>query len=108
MVETDEKQQLRWVADWRASGLTADEFAGRHGLSVHTLRYWAYRKKKGRPEVSSLAVVRVEREAAPAMALGRAPLVVEVGDARVIVPAGADGATLRMVFNALRSTGSAA
>jgi transposase-like protein len=31
------------VADWRASGLTADEFASRHGLVAGTLRWWSRR-----------------------------------------------------------------
>lgn len=102
MVVKDERERLQWVADWRASGLTADEFAARRGLSPHTLRYWAYRQKKPEPVVRSLELVRVERGVVPASTQGGSSIVVELAEAKVIVPPGTDAATLRVVLDALR------
>jgi hypothetical protein len=93
------------VADWRASGLTADEFAARRGLSVNALRYWAYGRRKASPPVRSLEVVRVERACnsmTPAPPSG-VTIMIELGGARVSVPAGSDAATLRVVLDALRA-----
>ena len=36
----------RLARQWRAGGLSAREFAERHGLSVWTLRYWSQRLTK--------------------------------------------------------------
>lgn len=102
MVAKDEGERLQCVADWRASGLTADEFAARRGLSPNTLRYWAYRPKKPEPVVRSLELVRVERGAAPASVQGSSAIVVELAEAKVIVSPGVDAATLRVVLDALR------
>ena len=102
MVAKDEGERLQWVADWRASGLTADEFAARRGLSPNTLRYWAYRRKKPEPVVPSLEMVRVERGAVAASTQGRCSIVVELAEARIIVPPGTDPTTLRVVLDALR------
>ena len=102
MVATDERERLQWVADWRASGLTADEFAARRGLSPKTLRYWAYRRKKPEPVVRSLEMVRVERGVVAASTQGGSSIVVELAEARVTVPPGTDAATLRVVLDALR------
>ncbi|OQB77705.1 MAG: hypothetical protein BWX87_02750 [Bacteroidetes bacterium ADurb.Bin123] len=33
------------VAKWQSSGLTQIEFAQSNNLSVHTLRYWLYKKR---------------------------------------------------------------
>lgn len=43
MIESKAALWRERVADWKASGLTADEFASRHGLVAGTLRWWARR-----------------------------------------------------------------
>lgn len=102
MVPSDERERLQAVAEWRASGLTADEFAARRGIPPNTLRYWAYRQKKPEPVVRSVELVRVERGAVPTSVQGGGSIVVELAEARVIVPPGTDAATLRVVLDALR------
>src|SRR5687768_16052060 len=105
MVAKDEGERLQWVA-WRASGLTADELAARRGQSPNRRRYSAYRRKKPEPVVRSLERVRVERRAAPASVQGGGTsTVIELAEAKVIVPPGVDAATLRVV---LRRTASPA
>lgn len=84
------------VDAWRASGLTAAAFAGRGGFSERTLRYWAWRLGR-----DARAFVRVVRETPAAGAA--ASIVVELGDARVLVSAGFDRATLRDVVAVLRA-----
>jgi hypothetical protein len=83
------------VDAWRASGLTAAVFAERGGFSEKTLRYWAWRLGR-----EARAFVRVVRETPTATA---APIVVELGDVRVLVPPGFDRAALRNVLAALRA-----
>jgi hypothetical protein len=44
-----ESKVAQWrgrVTDWRASGMTADEFARQHGLVASTLRWWALRLER--------------------------------------------------------------
>jgi len=45
------------VSRWRASGLTAREFASRNGINVTTLRYWSSRlgRASDDPSTSSLS-----------------------------------------------------
>jgi len=98
--------QARWaerVAGWRASGQTAREYAETQGgFTAGGLRHWAYRLKKSGVESAprSMQLVRVERPT-PAPASSPATLMVELGAARIHVPAGFDPATLRAVLDAL-------
>lgn len=70
------------VAEWRASGETADVFAKRHGFAANSLRWWS--SKIGR-EAAPAPVVRVAHlvrsTAEPRHAVGA--IVVEALDARV-------------------------
>lgn len=106
MARRSAEQRSRWVAEWRASGLTAGEFAGRHGLSANTLRYWAYRlKQKPTRAIPSLSLVRVERASERTLPPSPASLItIEIGEARVLVPAGSDAVTVRAVLDAVRSS----
>jgi hypothetical protein len=44
-------EREQWVKRYRASGQTAREFAGQHGLRLSQLRYWVYQAPK--PPVSA-------------------------------------------------------
>lgn len=97
------------VAEWRASGLTAAEFAVGRGFAGATLKWWsselgaeaqrtdASPRSRG-PVVRLAQVVRV-----PPARAASAPtaIVVELGGARVLVPTGADAATLTTVLAAV-------
>lgn len=91
------------VASWRASGLTADEFAAQQGVVAGTLKWWASRLKREEPTQSAPVVrmARVIRTSAPPVARGT--VIVDVLDARarVTVEAGIERATLDAVFGAL-------
>ena len=84
------------VEAWRASGLKAAEFASRGGFAERTLRWWAWRLER-----ESRAFVRVVRTDSPRAVEG-GPLVIEIGDARVVVSTRFDRALLRDVLAALR------
>jgi hypothetical protein len=92
---------------WRASGKSANEFCADHGYSAKNLVWWSshFRRKSSpaakRQRVMLARVVRKPREVRPASA---AAVVVQIGDARVEVPAGADRAVLMLVFEALTAT----
>ena len=100
------------VAEWRASGLTAKEFCARHDLRLSALRNWTYRlraaDKASEPSAVRLVPVTVKPPNAPA-STSQTPqieptkpaLTVELGAARIVVPAGVDRATLKMVLDAL-------
>ena len=97
------------VAEWRASGLTAKEFCAKHDLRVSGLRNWTYRLRTAEKALEPSAVRLVPVTVKPPDAPASAPLVepakpvltVELGAARIVVPAGVDRATLKMVLDAL-------
>jgi transposase len=100
------------VAEWRASGLTAKEFCAKHDLRLSALRNWTYRlraaEKVSEPGAMRLIPVTVKPSNAPAstpqtpqMEPTQPALTVELGAARIVVPAGVDRATLKMVLDAL-------
>jgi hypothetical protein len=116
MTETEQKWQDR-VRGWRESGQSAEVFAQTHGFSAGGLRHWAYKLKvRGiatgagttaksdavapakRKAAHRVRVARVERVQAPA---SMTALTVEIGAARVRVPAGIDAALLRTTIGAL-------
>lgn len=89
-------QRAALVHQWRASGLSASAFARRHGFAPQNLPRWAARLDSSSPAPAPAALTFVRLETAP-----RAPLVVEVGAARVRVEPGFDPALLREVVVAL-------
>ena len=102
------KKWLERVRAWRASGMTAPEFASGEGYAPSTLRYWASQLRHepaAPPPASALRRVRLARvevaQASPAT-----PVVVHVAGARIEVQAGFDRALLRDVVDALRSGGA--
>jgi len=93
------------VAAWRASGASADAYAAGRGFAGATLRWWSSRLgREGTRAVhderptTEVRMARVVRAAAPPTAMG---IVVELRGARVLVPVGADRATLEVVLAAL-------
>ncbi len=107
MADADEWSKR--VAEWRASGLTAKEFCAKHDLRVSALRNWSYRlraaEKASEASAVRLVPVAVKPPDAPAttpqVEPGKPALIVELGAARIVVPAGVDRATLKMVLDAL-------
>ena len=92
---------------WRASGKSASAFCEDREYSAKSLQWWSSQLKRRRsleassePRVKLARVVRAERATTSS---GRS-IVVTVGEARVEVPAGADRATLELLFGALRQT----
>ncbi len=96
------------VREWRASGMTAPEFAAGRGFAPSTLRYWASLRRHElatTPPPRALRRVRMARvEVAPS--ISASPLVVEVAGARIEIQAGFDRALLRDVVAALGSGGT--
>ena len=97
------------VAEWRASGLTAKEFCAKHDLRLSALRNWTYRLRAAERALETSAVRLVPITVKPSDASPSTPrtepakpaLTIELGAARIVVPAGVDRATLKMVLDAL-------
>jgi transposase len=102
---TEAKWQSR-VAEWRASGDTAEAFALGKGYEASTLRFWSSQlRRKGvgvvagaEPTVTMARVVRARSSA------GVAGVTVMVGRASVVVTRGFDAELLREVIAALGGT----
>ena len=106
---------MKWrerVGAWRASGETAEVFAGKAGFEPTTLRYWASRLKLRKtslpptpkaPKTVTMARVRRRRRSAETSQPRdeAAELVVTIGDARIVVGRHFDSALLRDVVAAL-------
>lgn len=92
------------VTAWQASGLPQAAFARRRGVSAQRLSYWRLRlgpdRKRG-GAVSDAGFVEIP-PAAPAAAIGRSLVIVELGGGvRVHVGSGFDPLLLRAVVVAL-------
>jgi hypothetical protein len=97
------------IAEWRSSGLTAQEFSESRGYSAAGLYAWSSRLGRA-AEAASKTPVRIARvvqlraaELPPAagIATSEVPVVVEIGDARVVVGAGVQRSTLELVLDVL-------
>ena len=92
------------VAAWRASGKSATAFCEKHEYSAKSLQWWSSQlKRRGQLVASSESQVKLARVVRGGREKTSASqsIVVSVGEARVEVPAGADRATLELVFGAL-------
>jgi hypothetical protein len=98
---TEEKWRTR-VAEWRESGMTAEEFASGRGFEASTLRFWSSRLRHVEETSSAseptVAMARVVRASPVARDAG---IEVVVGGARVVLTAGFDAELLREVVAAL-------
>lgn len=124
LVMANETTAARWaarVAGWRASGLTAREYCEGREFNAGGLHHWASVLKRRAPTSTTVTAIaehpmqwvalraqRAERAPAPPTSSGAlagpstsAPLTVELGAARVAIPSGFDGATLRVVLETL-------
>jgi hypothetical protein len=103
------------IAEWRASGLTAEEFCEARDFGVAGLYAWSSRLRRSgqRRTGTAVRIARVETKraaevhaevglaAATSVTTGGTPLVVELGDARVIIGAGVQRALLELVLDVL-------
>lgn len=104
------------VAAWKRSGQTASEFCAKRDFKPATLTWWSSRLKttvlgpppKSKPATPSVRIARVVPAHVLETRATSAPIVVEAGGARVLVPTGADGPTLATVLTVLRSLDGAA
>jgi hypothetical protein len=88
------------VARWKSSGVTAEEFGRREGLSAGTLRWWSYALKRDtRAEHGSSAMEPIEIAVLPTMRGGL--LEVVAGGAVVRFESGADVAYVASLVRAL-------
>jgi hypothetical protein len=104
-------KHIDWAAEvsaWRASGLTARRFCDGRGYSATRLYWWSSQLKRSGPESSSpgtrsvrVARVVLERSRPAAEA---APIVIQVGGARVEVSGDIDRAALSVVLQTLAQT----
>lgn len=113
----DAKMWEERLKDWRASGLSAEEYCRGKGFSAGTLYRWSSRVRApgGAAEAAareaSVGLVRVVRAPTHAEVAsapsggGTVAVLVEVEGARVVVPSGADTATVAVVLSALRAAG---
>jgi len=93
-------EQRREVDGWRASGVSAVEYAARRGYAVTSLMRWGRRvREEGEAEPVAPRFVRLE--VAPSKKAKA--LVVEVGAARVVVEPGFDAEHLGAVVAALHT-----
>jgi transposase len=107
-----EQEWTERVASWRASGLRAVEFCAGRDFTAGALRHQAQRQERrqramaGAEAGPTIRIACVER-VTPA-AVSPAPsgmLTVDLGGARVTVPAGFDAATVRAVLETLARQG---
>jgi transposase len=114
----DAKTWAERVEEWRASGLSAEEYCRGRGLSAGTLYRWSSRVRRGgevaRAPGEAVSMARVVRTPTRQQVAsghsdgGPAAVVVEVEGARVVVPPGVDAGTVEVVLRALRAAGGGA
>jgi hypothetical protein len=99
------------VADWRASGLSAAEYCKGQEFTTGPLYRWSSRlAEAGRAEASpAVPLVQLVRGTKPPARAEAAPpaaqVIIEAQGARVLVPPGADVATVGVVLEALGVAG---
>ena len=95
------------VREWKSSGLTARQFARRHGVSDRTLTWWSSMLRRGtraKRESTSLVPLEVKVARPVSMHLGSgAPIEIAVGDKFVRVEVGTDVEYVAVLVERLRS-----
>ena len=93
------------VRAWRASGLSATEFARPEGYRGKTLSWWGSELKRRERVKSSaapkVAMARVVRRPSARSAAGDEAICVVIGGAQITVRRGFDAALLRAIVGAL-------
>ena len=65
------RERIQWVSEYRASGLTQEQFARRAGLKVGTLRAWIYKMRTpDHAPLGGFAPVRIVDEVRPVKSRG--------------------------------------
>lgn len=100
MTETEAKWSER-VREWRACGMSAEEFAEGRGFKGSTLRFWAssLRKLESEPRAGAHAHVRLLRVVRKVSA--ESSIEVAIGGTRIVVRPGFDAGLLKQVVEAL-------
>jgi len=98
------------VADWRASGLSAAEYCKGQEFTTGPLYRWSSRlaeaaRAEASPAVPLVRLVRGTKPPAAEAAPRATQVIIEVQGARVLVPPGADVATVGVVLEALGVAG---
>jgi transposase len=97
-------KQLDWkaeIAAWRASGMSAREFCEGRGYAAGRLYWWSSQLKRttrGSAHQNGVALARIVRKEVSSKG---APVVVQVGQARVEVPVNVDRAALQAALEVL-------
>lgn len=85
------------VAQWKASGLTAAEFARRHKLVAGSLKWWSWQLGAARRKGAMSPLTFVEMTTA----VQREAIELVVGAIQIRVPAGFDEAALAKVLDVI-------
>jgi hypothetical protein len=105
MSGTEEMWKKR-VADWRASGQTAEAFSAGRRWSANTLRWWSSRlRQPAAPRMVRVAQV-IRARAGREEAERRGAIVVEARDARITIERGADREMVATVLEVMATRGS--
>lgn len=96
MARATREQWAKRVESWKRSGLTAAQFASRHGLSPRSLSWWKWRlSTSARAAPPVVEVVALTRQSGD-------PFELVLGErVRVRVPAGFDAEDLRRLLEAV-------
>jgi hypothetical protein len=108
---TDTETWSKRVAEWRASGLKAEEFCSQRELAVSALYGWSSKlRRRGRVAAErpgrTIPMARVVPRAARTSSMGRSgesAVCIEVAGVRVTVAVGVDKGTLTSVLEVLES-----
>ncbi len=103
-----DEEKARIIAESADPAANISEVARRKGVNRGLLRVWRRQARAACSATPAFAQVRIEGPRSRAVEAGAdvdatARIEIEFADARVRVPPGADAATLRNVFAALRS-----
>lgn len=92
---------MKRVADWRASGHTAEEFSERRPWSPKTLRWWASRLARERVSAATPVVRVAQLVRAPAGERGAVVVDVLNAQVRITIEAGAQAEVVAAVIGIL-------
>ena len=99
------EDRVRLLAEWKASGASAAEFAPRAGVSTHTLYTWRRKARAEAADASAGQFTELVVRNSPALAVTdpAARIEIALGDAVVRVGAIFDDAHLRRVLDVVRA-----
>lgn len=101
--ERKEQECRRWIAQWRASGLSGRAFCERHGLATPSFYAWRRTLERRAAGAPVFVAVQVVSDVVPSQA--NAVEVVLTDGRTVRVAPGFDAATLRRLLAVLQEGG---